>query len=762
MPLPSGSSLGPYVVRERLGAGGMGEVYRAEDPRLGREVAIKVLPAGRADTPAARGRFEREARAVAALQHPNIVTIHDFGVEAGVCYSVSELLEGEPLSVRIARGPLDWREAVRIAAEVCEGLHAAHSRGIVHRDLKPSNLFLLADGRVKVLDFGIALVQGRATLEASERTLPGLIMGSLGYMAPEQVTGERVDRRADLFAVGCVLHEMLTGERAFGGASAAESMAIVLRDTPPAVDEFRPELPFELARLVDRCLAKDPGERVQSALDLASALRNLGEETRPTQPSTQRLRAVPGRPASGEAVRSLAVLPMSNASSDADAEYLSDGVTETLIRNLSQLPNLRVMARSTVFRFKGQGHDPLAAGRELGVEAVVVGRLQERAGRLIVSVELVESQSGACLWSEQYNRPMGDIFALEEDIASRISERLRVRLSGEEQGLLRRRATEDTEAYRLYLRGRFLWNKRSAEGLTRAREYFEQAIEQDPAYALAWAGLADTWNVLPFWGLAGPRDSFPRAQAAAERALELDAGLAEAHAALAYSRFYFDWDWPAAQAGFRRALELKPNYPTGHHGYGVVLGLYGEGPPAVAELRRAQDLDPLSLIIQADLGLVLHLNGESEAAMRQCAGALAFDPHFTPAHLYLGLAQEQVGDIDGALESFARAGARAGGSTAALTAAGHALAVSGRPDEARRRLAELEEMARRRYVSEYAVAVIHAGLGEDDAALDWLRRGLESRCQTMVWMRRDPRLERLRPDPRFAGVVAALGPRVET
>ena len=758
MPLPPGSPLGPYLLHERLGAGGMGEVYRASDPRLGREVAIKVLPAARADTPADRARFEREARAVAALSHPNIVTIHDFGFEAGVCYSVTELLQGEPLQARIGRGPLPWRDALRLAAEICDGLGAAHARGIVHRDLKPSNLFLLDDGRVKILDFGIALVQGRATLEASERTLPGLVMGSLGYMAPEQVTGERVDARADVFALGCVLHEMLTGKKAFGGRTALESMAIVLRDAPPAADELNPDVPAELARLVERCLEKDVAARVRSAADLAAELRALADETRPTQPATQRLRPISGRPASGDAVRSIAVLPIANGSTEADAEYLSDGVTESLIRSLSQLPNLRVMARSTVFRWKGRELDAREVGRELGVETVLIGRLQERAGRIIVSAELVDTQSGACLWSEQYNRPMGDIFALEEDIARRISERLRVRLSGTEQGLLSRRSTEDSEAYRLYLRGRFLWNRRSDESLARARDFFQQAIDQDPGYALAWAGLADTWNVLPFWGLKGPRDAFPRAQAAAQRALELDPLLAEAHAALAYSRFYFDWDWAAAESGFGRALELNPNYATGHHGYGVALGLHGDGARAIAELRRAQDLDPLSLIIPADLGLVLYLERQSEVAIRQCAAVLELDGQFAPAHLYTGLALESLGQVEAALQSFARAGERAGGSSSAVAAAGHALAIAGRGEEARERLAELESMSARRYVSEYAVAVIHAGLGEDSTALAWLERGIEARCQTMVWMRRDPRLERLAGEPRFAALCAALRP----
>ena len=758
MSLASGSTLGPYILRESLGAGGMGEVYRATDPRLGRDVAIKVLSAETAGHAEFQGRFEREMRAIAALQHPNVIVIHDVGETpaaasgARVRYAVTELLTGEPLIDRMRRGVMPWRDTVAIGAQIADGLQAAHARGVVHRDVKPSNLFLTTDGRAKILDFGLARLD--ATLaplggdDAVERTIPGRIMGSFGFMSPEQATGQDVDWRSDIFSLGCVLYEMASGQRAFGGPPAMV-IAALLRDEPPPLRAHAREAPVELERILQRALRKTPADRYQSAGDLALALRSLL-----TVSSSPQLLGHTGPATAAGRITSLAVPPFSNADGDPETEYLCDGVTESIIRELSRLPRLRVMARATVFRFKGQNVDPQSTGRELGVDGVLVGRLVERQEKLVLRVELVETSSGRCLWGEQYHRATEDLLALEEEIATQISDQLRLQITGEAP---RRRITADAEAYRLYLRGRFQWNRRDEEGLQRAREFFAAAIAQDPSFGLAHAGLADAFNVLPFWGLMAPSTAFPRAQHAAGRALELDPLLAEGHASLAYASFYYDWDWSAAESGFRRALELDPGYATAHHWYGVCLALTGHAHRAAERLGEARELDPLSPMIRADIALARVLAGEPEHGVAECQALLESDPDFTPAHLYLGLAQGALGKHPEAIAALELAMKRMGESVAAIASCGFAYAAAGLPDRARMLLDRLALLGARRYVSPYAVAVLWAGLGSADDAFEWLRRGVENRCETMPWLRRDPRMAALREDPRYAPLLAALG-----
>jgi serine/threonine-protein kinase len=761
MSLAAGSTLGPYVLRESLGAGGMGEVYRATDPRLGRDVAIKVLSAETAGNAEFQARFAREMRAVAALQHPNVIVIHDVGeapsADGPVRYAVTELLTGESLLVRMRRGPLPWRDAVAIGAQIADGLHAAHARGVVHRDLKPSNLFLTADGRAKILDFGLArrdptMELGGAALDAqgdaAERTVPGRIMGSFGFMSPEQMTGETVDRRSDLFSLGCVLFEMVSGKRAFSGPPAMV-IAALLRDEPPPLRSLVREAPPELEHILQRCLRKAPADRYQSAGDLALALHSLL-----TVASSPGLVGHVGPATTAGRIAALAVLPFVNTDGDPETEYLCDGVTESIIRDLSRLPRLRVMARATVFRFKGRDVDPQALGAELGVDGVVLGRLVVRHEKLVLRVELVECSTGRCLWSEQYHRDAAGLVQLEEDIASQISDQLRFEITGEAP---RRRITGDAEAYRLYLRGRFQWNRRDDEGLQRARDFFAQAIAQDPGFGLAHAGLADAYNVLPFWGLMSPKAAFPRAQHAARRALELDPLLAEPHASLGYAAFYYDWDWTGAEASFRRALELDPAYATGHHWYGICLALTGHASRALDQMAEARELDPLSPIIRADTALALLLCGKPREALEQCREVLETDPDFTPAFLYRGLAHGALGDHVDGLAALERAMRRMGENAWLIAACGHAYAVAGQAEHARMLLDRLSLLGARRYVSPYAIALLWAGLGGLDDAFEWLRRGVENRCETMTWLRRDPRAEELRTDARYAGILAALG-----
>jgi len=563
MALSPSARLGPYEIVSPLGAGGMGEVYRARDSRLGREVAIKVLPEHLAGNPRALARFEREARAVAALSHPNILAIHDFGAQEGVVYAVTELLEGETLRARLERSPLGWRKAVEVGVALADGLAAAHAKDITHRDLKPENIFLTSDGRVKILDFGLARA-GPATPD--DQTEPGTVLGTVGYMSPEQVRGEPADARSDIFALGCVLYEMVAGQRAFRRPTAPETMTAILNDDPAPVGR---EVPPELDRVIAHCLEKSPPQRFQSAHDVAFALRAMREPA-VAMPRPRRwvIRAVLAllpvagffywlnRPAG--AIDSLAVLPFVNAVGDPNAEYLSDGITENLINTLSQLPQLRVTARTLAFRYKGPQVDPQKAGRDLHVRAVLTGRVMERDGALNVQADLVNVDDGSQLWGRQYSRKFSDILTLQEEIAREVSEKLHLKPTVEQQKRLAKRSTENVEAYQLYLKGRYYWNRRTEQTLKRSVEYFQQAIDRDPGYALAYAGLADCYSVYSVYQVESPRESGPKAKAAATKALEIDDTVSEAHASLAYTKMHYERDWAGAEREFLRSNRTRP------------------------------------------------------------------------------------------------------------------------------------------------------------------------------------------------------------
>ena len=552
-----GVRLGRYQILAPLGAGGMGEVYCARDTRLDRKVAVKVLPEAFARDPLYLARFEQEARAVAALSHPNILAIHDYGTEGGIPFAVMELLEGENLRATLARSPLPWRRALEIGAAIAEGLAVAHDRGIVHRDLKPENLFLTCDGQVKILDFGLARME-LPTVAGDDtsphlhvRTAPGTVMGTVGYMSPEQVRGQAVDVRSDFFSLGCVLYEMVSGCRPFQRGSAADTMAAILHEEPASLGGLAVSAPPELETALRRCLDKEPGSRFPSARALASALRAIldGAEFPVTIPPTQTRPPSPPLPAH-PILDALAVLPLVNTSADPDSEYLADGITESLITLLSRLPGLRVMARSTVFRYKGRDIDVQEVGRTLQVRAVLTGRLHQRGARLILKAELVDVADGIQLWGERYDRELTDLFAVEEAVARDIAEQLRLHLSGDAERRLARPPAANAAAYQLYLKGRYHWNKRTDEGLRKSVELFEQAIDRDPAFALAYAGLADAYHNLGGWGLLAPREAYPRAKAAASRALALDEHLAEAHVSLAMVRKEYEWDWAGAERSY--------------------------------------------------------------------------------------------------------------------------------------------------------------------------------------------------------------------
>jgi len=759
--LQPGARLGPYQILAPLGAGGMGEVYRARDTRLDREVAVKVLPERLASDAQALARFEREAKAVAALSHPNILTLYDIGSEAGIHYAVTELLEGQTLRQRLGGGAMPASKALGIAAAVAEGLAAAHAKGVIHRDIKPENIFLTGEGRVKILDFGLARREAESSPEAETVTQPGTVMGTAGYMSPEQVRCEKAEAASDIFSLGCVIYEMVAGTGPFRRQTMAETMAAILNsDAPPPAGASE-----ELQRLVARCLEKNAGQRFQSAGDLAFALRRLAPSRRriPVRGAARMAAAAslvlalaaaigwlwwPRR-----AIDSIAILPFAGAAGE--TEYLSDGLTESLINSLSQLPGLRVVPRSTVFRYKGKEMDLQRVRRELNVRAALTGRVAQRGGSLELQVELVDLAADSQLWGRQYAGALTDLMALQEQIAKTVSERLGQRPTAEQEKRLSRRYTENAEAYQLYLRGRYYWNRRTAERLQRAVEHFQQAIEKDPGYALAWAGLADCYGVYGFYSVLSPREALPRGRQAAEQALRIDDTLAEPHASLAWIQLQ-QWDWSGAGREFQRAVQLNPNYATARVWYGVYLHTMGQLETARTQLQRALELEPLSLIINTLLGWSFCFSRQYDEGIGQLRRTIEIDPSFPRAHWDLGIAYEQKGRYAEAIEEF-RTGLKLSGEVGVwLGALGHAYSVAGRGGEARKALAELREVSRRQYVPPFEVALIYAGLGDREGAFEWLERAYEDRSTWLCWLKFDPRFDGLRDDPRYRDLLRRM------
>jgi serine/threonine-protein kinase len=786
--------LGPYQILAPLGAGGMGEVYRARDTRLDREVAIKVLPEQLAKDVDRKARFEREARAVAALSHPNILAIHDYGSGTECSFAVMELLDGQTLRERLLQGSLPWRRSVEIAIEVAEGLAAAHAKGIVHRDLKPDNLFLTSDGRVKILDFGLARIEapsprpGETRTYSPEPTETGTILGTVGYMSPEQVRGELVDPRSDIFSLGCVLYEMLSGQRPFRRETAVETQTAILREEPPELSQSGKNIPLEVQRAIGHSLEKNREQRFQSARDFAFALRAaLTDSTlirHPPIPAIRRnpilivvtasvllvgLLALAGyfifrpgstpdtQPEREPKIEAIAVLPLVNAGGDSQVEYLSDGITESLIDGLSRLrrDDFKVVSFTAAARYKGKELDASSIGRELRVQAVLLGRLTKSQDGLTLSVELVDARDNTRLWGRRYVDKMQNLMAIQDGIVREVAEKLGLSLSGEEAKRLANQRTQNTEAYELYLKGRYHWNKRSASEIARAIDYFSQAIDKDPRYALAHVGLADSYSLLPSRDPPrDPREVFPIAKTHALRALELEESLAEAHASLGFIRLWFDWDWPGAEQAFRRAIELNPHYATAHQWFGIYLELMGRLEEALVEFRRAHELDPQSLIIPAALAGTLLREGKWEEALKLYQSIQARDPDFQPA---------LWGEVD-VLEyqkNYEEAITRAEGlhkrlGVNRIQELARLQGLAGHVQKSRALLAELKDLAKRSYVSPVELASLHAILGDKDEAFGLLERAYMERCPDMAGLKTDRNLENLRTDSRFMALLRRM------
>ena len=798
MTLSAGIRLGPYEILAPLGAGGMGEVYRAKDTLLGRDVALKVLPEELLEGEERRARFEREARTLASLNHPGIAVLYSFEEippsppsSSSRHILVMELLEGETLRERLSGGALPVRKAVAWGVEIARALAAAHERGIVHRDLKPENLFVTKDERVKILDFGLAKKTPPRADEVADtraRTLTagteeGVVLGTVAYMSPEQVRGESVDLRSDIFSLGAVLHEMLSGRRAFQGASAAETMSAILNGEAPDLAATSPAIPPGVVRVVRHCLEKSPRVRFHSASDVAFALEEASDAPAPGLPADSRppvarsrrlvatgvlvlaalaivavaarrlLRILPGGATAG-GIRSIAVLPLENFSGDAEQEYFADGMTEELITQIAQIRSLRVISRTSAMAYKGTKKRIPEIGRELNVDAVLEGSVQRSGTRVRVTAQLIRASTDEHLWARSYERDLKDVLGLQSEVASAVAQEVQAALTPDEKVRLTRARPIDPEAHELYLKGRFHWNKATEGDLVAAIRNFDAALARDPGYAPAFAGIADAYVSLSDVYRA-PYEVMPEAKAAATKALQLDDALADAHVSLANIRLFYDRDWSAAEREARRALELNPNSAGAHDLLATYFAVLGRGDENASEATRALELDPLSVVFTFDAGWGRLAARDYDRAIELFRRAVGIEPGYGFAHEGVAIANVLKNRCSEAIAA-AEDGTRADDSPFVLATSGGVYAACGRRDSAREVLAKLAGPYRNRYVCPYEIAVIQIGLGEMDLAFKSLEKGLEDRSVCVPFLNVDPRLDPIRSDPRYPDLVRRL------
>ncbi len=783
-----GQTISHYRIVEQLGAGGMGVVFKAQDSRLERAVALKFLPEKLAQQPQALERFRREARAASALNHPGICTIYDIGEQDGRTFIAMEFIDGETLRSHIHGKALPLEELLELGIQIAEALEAAHAEGIIHRDIKPANIFVTKHGRAKVLDFGLAKLvpKGIASADADpdgeppdSNSMVGIISGTPSYMSPEQVRGDGLDPRTDIFSFGLLLYEMATGRQAFSGGTGGIIIEAVLTRAPVPVRSINPGIPPRLEEIIDKALHKDRGQRYQHAADIHAELQRFKREidsgrsaedegsesatSRLSSTAKQRSRTSSGHVRGLRAERgskiidSLAVLPFENATRDPEHEYLSDGITASLINILATIPKLRVMAQSTVFRFKGRAIDPQAVGRDLNVRAVLTGRMMQSGGSLRIGAELVDVATGSQLWGAQYDRKPADIFVIQDEISNEISGKLRLQLTRAEKRRLVRRHTEDPEAYRIYLKGRHHWNRWTEEGFYKAIEYFQQAVEKDPNYAIAYAGLADSYVLLGWNSYLPPKVAFPKGKAAALTALQCDPDLGEAHTPLAAVLWLHDWQWQEAEKEFKRSLELNPTYPTANHWRAEYVMTMGRQVEAIAQMKNSLALDPLSLIINVAIGWAYYMARRYDEALEQLLQTVELDPNYPVTYWILGLLYRTTGRYELAITEGGKGVKLSGGSPLMRAALAHSYGKAGSEKEARQILDDLSKLSEHKYVAPHFFAGIHIGLGENDRAVKYLEKSYEEHSHWLIYLHIDPSMDDLRNDPRFQDLLKRVG-----
>lgn len=730
----------------------MGEVYVAEDSRLKRRVALKVLPEEMAQDSFRLERFQLEAETIAALNHPNIVTIYSVEEAEGIHFLTMELVEGDTLIQLIPPDGMDLESFLRFSIPVAEALSAAHEKGIIHRDLKPGNIMVSHEGRIKVLDFGLAKLlrddsdPNASHLETRAQTQDGIVLGTMPYMSPEQIQGKRLDYRSDIFSLGIIFYEMITGRRPFHGDTSADLISSIMRDTPGLFSDLKQGTSKHLERIIRRCLMKDPSDRYQTARDVYNELRDLntssGSSTRPAS-----------RSASGG--NSIAVLPFTNMSADEENEYFCDGLAEELLNALAKIEDLKVAARTSSFSFKNRNADASQIGKALHVKTILEGSVRKSGNRLRITAQLIDAADGYHLWSERYDREMKDIFDVQDEITLAVVDALKVKLFGEEQDAVLKRHTRNPEAHEFYLRGLFYFNRFTPDDFQKASESFRRAIAIDPRYASAYAGLADAYTELSFFSFS-PSETMPKARVAANKALELDDRLAEAHNSLAIIKMYFDWDYAGAELEFKRNIALNPGRALIHMWYGWYLALMGRFDDSFKEMQGAQELDPLSATINSGIGIVFHWSRQRERAIEQFLKVLEMNPNYLIACSFLAEAYEQKGDFVSAIAIIEKI-QQAGTDPLTLSTAGYVYAKSGDRHKALEILNEFVKRSNQEYVPAFSFAQIYAGLGDNEQALAWLDKACNERAVWIPFLKVDLKFDSLRSNPRFQQLLKKAG-----